>query len=187
MPRRKKVSGSGVLVPTTLGEASRLVRQVGARQRTLRRSEASLNGRIERMKRAAEAKAKRVEDEIKQRVAALLAFYRAHPELVRKSRTITVPAGQFSLHLTQPALLIEGDEQRVVAALKRLRGGRRYVRVTERVNRNELKKAPLRVLAKLPGVSVGQGEVFTVKPARSRVTVTESIEALAKVSVGSKS
>lgn len=164
-PRRKaKTAAAQTPVPQTRDQVAAHIREIGERQRELDRIQADMNDELaavkERWENLAAPHAQRVEA-LTQGVQIWCEANRDAITQNGKTKTAAFATGEIAWRIRPPSVRITGAEA-VLDALRRL-GLTRFVREKAEVNKEAILNEPAAV-AHVPGISISQGEDFTVSP-----------------------
>lgn len=146
-------------------EAEKLIGRIGEIQRELQRQDADLGDELAKVKRAAEAKALPLKDELAQaqdRVQGWCEANRAAITREGKVKTAEFATGKVSWRLRPPKVSLRG----VSAIIDHLmaNGLRRFVRVSYEIDKEAMLRDPARAQS-VPGVTIGsEGEDFIIEP-----------------------
>ena len=161
---RLKKAAAAVFVPQNREQVAEAIRELGVLQRELTRIGADMNDELAAVKESYEAEA----EPRRLRVEALQQGVQTWAEANRdaitqngKVKTAAFTTGEVSWRIRPPSVAIKGVEA-VLNSLRRL-GLTRFIREKAEVNKEAILNEPAAV-AKVPGITINQGEDFVVTP-----------------------
>lgn len=172
MSDKTSIKRQAVQVPNNLTEAAEILRLIGQERRGIDRITATVNKKIETLKKEAMDKVNPHQDKIDGLMECLYIFAEAHrDELTEgKRKTVKLPTGTFGWRKTPPAVRVR-NLKTAINSIKLL-GLRRFLRI-KRVEELD-KEAILQEssLAKeIRGLSIVQREEFVVTPAKTKIEI----------------
>jgi len=161
---RIKQAAAAVFIPQNREQVANAIRELGILQRELTRIAADMNDELAAVKENYETEA----EPRRLRVEALQQGVQTWSEANRdaitqagKVKTATFTTGEVSWRIRPPSVAIKGVEA-VLNSLRRL-GLTRFIREKAEVNKEAILNEPAAV-AKVPGITISQGEDFVVTP-----------------------
>lgn len=161
---RIKQAAAAVFIPQNREQVANAIRELGILQRELTRIGADMNDELAAVKESYETEA----EPRRLRVEALQQGVQTWSEANRdaitqagKVKTATFTTGEVSWRIRPPSVAIKGVEA-VLNSLRRL-GLTRFIREKAEVNKEAILNEPAAV-AKVPGITISQGEDFVVTP-----------------------
>ena len=162
-PRIKKAADA-VFIPQNREQVAEAIREMGVLQRELTRIGADMNDELAAVKESYETDA----EPRRLRVEALQQGVQTWSEANRdaitqngKVKTAAFTTGEVSWRIRPPSVALKGVEA-VLNSLRRLRLTR-FIRKKEEVNKEAILNEP-KAVAKVPGITISQGEDFVVTP-----------------------
>lgn len=164
--KKTKVAAADLPVPQNREEAASAVARIGEINREVARREADLNDQLARIKEAVETGLLPIREEADRLLRGLEAWASANRrELTggEKTKTVDLGTGLIKWRLKPAKVSIRGAEA-VIAAIKKMGFGLRFIRITEEINK-EAMLADKDKARTVPGVTIGSdGEDFAVEP-----------------------
>lgn len=172
---KQRIKAKAVKVPQSREEASERVAEIGILQRKVAELEVEMNAELARVKKAHEDAAAPSNQAIEAKFEAVHAWAAAHREELcpGRKKTVKLTSGEISWRMTPRAVALKKVKD-VIAELKRRRL-KRFIRITEAVDKEAILKAPTAV-AKVAGITIGQREEFVVKPCLTEIEKVALVE-----------
>jgi len=162
-PRIKKAA-TPRCVPQSREQVADAIGELGQLQRELQRIGADMNDELAAVKARFEADAEPFRQRLEDLTAGVQVWCEAHRETLTqggKVKTAAFTTGEVAWRTRPPSVTVRGAEA-VIAALRRL-GLTRFIREKAEVNKEAILNEPA-AIAKVPGISLSQGEDFAVTP-----------------------
>lgn len=160
-----KTTRRAVAIPQSRQEVERSFASLGALRAALAAKAAEHETRIGTLTEAFAAEVAPLEADIRSLEAQIQAFCEAHKAGLTndgKRKTVKFINGSVNWKEGKPRVELTAKEEEIVAALKKLRLGKAFVRVSESINKQAVLDEPERV-AKVPGLKVVRGpETFAI-------------------------
>lgn len=163
--KRTRVTAAMAGVPADLEAANALVGEIGTLQRQIDRIDLDLSEAVAALKKQAGDDAKPLADQVKAKVAALMAFATANRETIIPAgrKSVSLSQGTIGFRLGNPTVKIaKGQDEAVIATLERL-GLEKLLRRETAIDKEAILREPGTIQG-LAGIGVAQVETFYVKP-----------------------
>ena len=163
--KRTRVTAAMAGVPADLEAANALVGEIGTLQRQIDRIDLDLSEAVAALKKQAGDDAKPLADQVKAKVAALMAFATANRETIIPAgrKSVALSQGTIGFRLGNPTVKIaKGQDEAVIATLERL-GLEKLLRRETAIDKEAILREPGTIQG-LAGIGVAQVETFYVKP-----------------------
>ncbi len=177
---KKKAARTVTATIKTNTEAAVAVQRIGWLHRSIEDIERDMNDQIAVIQRAALAKALPLREELERAALDIFDFATTHRVALTADgkKTADLGTGTLSWRMTPPAVHIRNGDK-VVEALTDL-GLRRFIRVKREPDKEAMLKEP-EVAARVPGVSIGQDEVFAIRPTELSVEIEATASGKIKI------
>ncbi|MFT3759019.1 host-nuclease inhibitor Gam family protein [Thauera sp.] len=162
--RKAKTAAAQIQVPQTRDQVAAHIREIGERQRELDRIQADMNDELATVKERWEILAAPHAQRVEALTQGVQIWCEANRDTLTqhgKTKTAAFPTGEIGWRLRPASVRITGADA-VLDALRRL-GLKRFIREKAEVNKEAILNEPAAV-AHVPGISISQGEDFTVSP-----------------------
>lgn len=155
-------------IPQNIEEAAEMLAKLGEEQQEAETIAARADLEVSRIRQSADEMIRPMQENMMGRFDALRAFAEARRlELTDngKKKSIKLPSGEMKWRTTPPKVEIE-DEAALLQAIEGTAHFAQFARNKTFIDKDALKK-DAETAAKLPGVTITQGEEFRVKPERA--------------------
>lgn len=163
--KRTRVTAAMAGVPADLEAANTLLGEIGTLQRQIDRIDLDLSEAVAALKKKAGDDAKPLADQVKAKVAALMAFATANRETIIPAgrKSVALSQGTIGFRLGNPTVKVaKGQDDAVIATFERL-GLKKLLRHETTIDKEAILREPGTIQG-LAGIGVAQVETFYVKP-----------------------
>ncbi|MDR6952651.1 phage host-nuclease inhibitor protein Gam [Ancylobacter sp. 3268] len=176
MAKKAKTLGVNLPVPQSVDEAATAVRDIGETNREIGRINADANDRIAVIAEEAAQKVLPLQERVTALTEGLKVFAEANRAALTnggKTKSANLVTGAISWRNLPPKVSLRKVED-VIASIKKLGFGKKFLRVKEEVDKEAMLKEPEKART-VAGVTVGSaGEEFIVEPFEVDVSGTQA-------------
>jgi phage host-nuclease inhibitor protein Gam len=165
-PKEKRMSR---MTDTEVNES---IDQIGEAQRKLARINADVDAEIARLRANVAASVQELNGTISAETDRLLKWAVANEERWEEGSKLQFAAGVLSLKRNPPSVTIKNEASALLDLLEI--GGDQFVRTKQEIDRAAILKNP-EAVAGVKGITVTQGETFSIKPASSNIATSVPI------------
>ena len=162
---RIKTKAVAVNVPQSREMAAQAVAEIGVASREIKRLEADMNDEMALIKEAYEKRVEPFRNEIEAASKGLQIYAEANRGALTndyKVKTVMFTTGSVLWRMNPPSVRLTDTEENVIATCEAM-GLEDFIRRSPTLNRDAIKAKPEEA-ARVPGLKIGQNEVFVVEP-----------------------
>lgn len=166
MAKKAKTLGVNLPVPQSTEEATSAIADIGALNREIGRLNADANDAISEINKALADKVLPLQERVTALTEGLSVWAEANRTALTgggKTKTVNLVTGLLSWRL-KPAKVTPRKVEEVIAAIKRMGLGKKFLRVKEEIDKEAMLKEREKART-IPGITIGSdGEEFIVEP-----------------------